>query len=144
MKKILLVSILIIPLMLITAAIGYAAEPPPPGYTIGGPSVVGTLTLQNLRDDAGNETGLITVTFRGFCKVEYVKMKLCYFYLPVDSFASITKDMLLNYVLQGEGPPDCYSGCGGEDIIITKVLLFRKKGDTITADVIFRFLIPSM
>ena len=135
--------VLSISLILITAAIGYASEPPP-GFTISGPPVVGVLTLENQRDDAGNELGWITVTFRGFCKIEYVKKKLCYFTFPsqITSFADITQALLLNYVLQWEGPSDCYSECGGEDIIITKVLKFKKAGDKITADVIFKFLIP--
>jgi hypothetical protein len=142
MKKMVLASILLIPLMLLSPNISIGGEPPP-GFTIGGPAIVGLLTLENERDDAGAETGWITVTFRGMCKIEYVKKKLCYFYLPPEfPFAAITKEVLLYYVLQYEGPPDCYSECGGEDIIITKVRKFRRIGDRIVADVIFRFLIP--
>ena len=143
MKKIFLVIILLIPLMLIAIPVGNAGEPPPPGFMISGPNIFGKLTLENQRDDAGDELGYITVTFRGFCKVEYVKKKLCYFQLPPGFlFASITQDMLLHYILQYEGPPDCYSECGSEDIIIIKVLNFKKAGDKITADVVFKFLIP--
>jgi hypothetical protein len=142
MKKILLVSVFLIPLMLLPPSISIGGEPPP-GFTIGGPAIVGVLTLENERDDFGVETGYMTVTFRGLCKIEYVKKKLCYFPLPPEfPFAAITKEMLLNYVLQYEGPPDCYSECGGEDIIITRVLKFKNARDRITAEVIFRFLIP--
>jgi len=138
-----LASILLIPLMLLSPNISIGGEPPP-GFTIGGPGVAGMLILENERDDAGNELYWMTVTFRGMCKREYVKKKLCYFPFPQEiiSFADITSDMLLYYVLLGEGPPDCYSECGTEDIIITKVRKFRNYRDKIVADVVFRFLIP--
>ncbi|HVP80106.1 MAG TPA: hypothetical protein VMV04_19670 [Thermodesulfobacteriota bacterium] len=140
MKKILLVSVFLIPVMFFSPRISIGGEPPP-GFTIGGPVIVGMLTLENERDDAGEPTGWMTVTFRGMCKVEYVKKKLCYFPLQIP-FADITKENLLYYVLQYEGPSDCYSECGGEDIIITKVLKFKNAGDRIYAEVVFRFLIP--
>lgn len=143
MKKILLVGVFLIPLMLLPPSISIGGEPPS-GYTIGGPAIVGVLTLENERDDAGTELGWMTVTFRGLCKIEYVKKKLCYFPLPQGvPFAAITKEMLFNYVLQYEGPPDCNSECGNEDIMITKVAKFKNARDKIIAEVIFRFLIPN-
>jgi hypothetical protein len=152
MKKILMTVVFLISLIFISAQVGFGGEPPPEGYTIGGPSVVGQVMLENQRDGAGNELGYMTFTFRGFCKWEYVKDKICYFPFPaiISTFADITKDLLLNFILYGQGPSDCNSECGGEDIIVTKVNNFRRTAssknspykDIIIADIVFRFLIP--
>jgi hypothetical protein len=138
MKKILLVSVLIITLMLITVPIASANEPPP-GFTIGGPALIGTLIVEY--QYYGEPYYYMTVTFRGWCKTEYVKKKYCDFPF-LTGLDEITRESMLNYVWSLEGPPDCNSECGGEDIIITRVLKFKKTGGKIVADVVFRFLIP--
>jgi len=102
MKKIFLVIILLIPLMLIAIPVGNAGEPPPPGFMISGPNIFGKLTLENQRDDAGDELGYITVTFRGFCKVEYVKKKLCYSVTVFPVFSSNSQTTLNPTSIQSE------------------------------------------
>jgi hypothetical protein len=137
MKKMLLVAILGFVLMLIATPIASAGEPPT-DFTIGGPALIGTLTLEYQYYE--DPYYYMTVTFRGWCKTEYVKKKYCFFQLTTP-FNEITRESMLNYVLLYEGPPDCYSECGGEDIIITRVLKFKKTANKIVADVVFRFLI---
>jgi hypothetical protein len=140
MKKILLVSILLIPLMSIAPLISYGGEP---GfeYTIEGPAIFGVLTLVNQRDQDGNELGFMTVTFRGLCRIEYVKIKLCEW--PTGgSFDLITPDALYHSSMDFYGPPDCRSECGGETIIITNVRKFKKTHDKIVAEVVVKFAIP--
>jgi hypothetical protein len=141
MIKIFKMIVLLISLIFISPHVGFGGEPFPPNTYIGGPPIVGELTLKNQRDDKGEPTGYMTATFRGFCKTEYVKKKYCDFYLSVP-FDEITRDILKNYVLNGEGPSDCNSECGLEDIVITKVIRFKKMGDLIIADIILRFLLP--
>jgi hypothetical protein len=66
MKKILLISILLIPLMLITIPIGYTCNPlppPPPGSEYGryvGPNIIGTLTFEKTVEG-------YDVIFQGHC-----------------------------------------------------------------------------
>ena len=67
MKKIFLVSVFLISVILFSPPLSIGGEPPP---TIGGPGVAGMLILENERDDAGDPTGWMTVTFRGMCKTE--------------------------------------------------------------------------
>jgi len=140
MKKILLVSILLIPLMSIITPISYGGEPSFP-YTIQGPSIFGVLTLVNQRDQDGNELGYMTVTFRGFCRIEYVKIKLCEWPLG-GPFDLITPESLIHASLDFAGPPDCRSECGGETLIITDIRKFKKIGDKVVADVVAKFAIP--
>jgi hypothetical protein len=140
MKKILLVSILLIPLTWITTSISYGGEPGFP-YTIEGPAIFGVLTLENQRDSDGNELGFMTVTFRGLCRIEYVKIKVCEW--PTGGpFELITPEALYHASLDFYGPPDCKSECGGETLIITNVRKFKKIGDKIIAEVVVKFAIP--
>ena len=152
MKRIFTTIVLLTSVIFISPQVGFGGEPVPPGMEIGGPAVRGELILENQRDEGGVELQYMTVTFRGFCKAEYVKIKTCEFPFPaaISTFADINKDILWHYILLGWGPPDCNSECGREDIIITKVNKFKfmkvsKKSpyqDIIVADVVFRFLIP--
>jgi hypothetical protein len=144
MKRLTTIKILdIFPLVflcaLLTAGPIYAGEPSG-DYQITGPKIIGQLILKNLRDDSGADLGMINVTFKGICKREFVKIKLCDFVTGLSSFDEITKEMLLGYVLYYEGPSDCKSECGMEDIMLTRVLSFQKLPDKIVANVVFEFV----
>ena len=142
MKKILLVSILLIPLTWIAPPISYGGEPGF-AYTIEGPAIFGDLTFVNQRDAGGVETGYMTVTFRGQCRREDVKIKLCDWWIG-GPFGLITAESLFHVSLDWAGPSDCRSECGGETIIITDVRKFKKTHDKdkIIAEVIVKFAIP--
>ncbi len=108
----------------------YAGGPEPPeGSCKGGPRILGVLILT----DNGDFT--LEGTFRGGCKGESVKKNICNMPYFVQDFGSITRNDLLEFTLYGFGPEDCRSFCGGEDLIINKVISFRNTGTKIVATV---------
>ena len=108
----------------------YAGGPEPPeGSCKGGPRILGVLILT----DNGEST--LKGTFRGGCKGESVKKNICNMPYFVEDFGSIKRNDLLEFTLYGFGPEDCRSFCGGEDLIINKVISFRNTGTKIVATV---------
>lgn len=133
---------MVVALMVSLVAVGnigavYAngSEPPGPGECTAGPKIKGVLTLS----DNGDMT--LNGTFRGGCKGESVKKNFCYLEYFVDGFANITKENLLYFRLYFFGPEGCRSFCGGEDLIINKVISFRNTGTEIRATVELLYLV---
>jgi hypothetical protein len=141
MKKILLVSILLIPLMLIVVPIGYAGNPPPPGpdEKFVGPAIVGTIQIQ-----PGGSLGGFTATFSGQCRGTDFSIG------PFDfgaSFDSVTPEILEGQTLGYAGdqiPLNCAPSKGGFDteVRIFNVTDFKKIGNLITAHVVALSLVP--
>jgi hypothetical protein len=129
MKKILLVSILLIPLMLITTPMTYAGEPPPcgtSGWILMGPPVVGTLVI----DYKSGADPYITNSydFSGCCADCFGRCNSScnvriYFEKTLNVLPEeITAGQLLNYNVTARGPKNCFSKQGGEDLVIMNVL----------------------
>jgi hypothetical protein len=152
MKKTLLMSILLIPLMLIAAPIGYGGNPLPPllpGSEYGnciGPDVTGTIIVEKL------EAGGINVTFNGKCKKYPVTGSILNWGIP---FESITPQSLLGTCGECTAivgcvgpqeliiavPPDCYPN--NKDVneypVVYKVIHFIESENTKIIDIVGRW-----
>jgi hypothetical protein len=142
MKKILLVSILLIPLMLTVVPIGYAGNPPPPppDMKFVGPNIGGTIQIT----PSLCVEGWITATFSGKCECTHFTIG------PVNfggSFDTVTPDVLEGQTLGYVGdqiPLDCATKKAGygTEVIIFNVTEFSKIGNVITAHIVAKFLVP--
>ena len=152
MKKTLLVSIFLVPLMLITTQIAYGANPLPdfpPGNNVEwgnyvGPDITGTLTFEQA--DVGFNT-----TFKGSCK-NILFSNTAYF--PLGFFDCISPEWLLGTCTQpgclcigspemlpdSLVPYDCYPD--KRDVyypVVYKVMEFAHDGTIKTAKIVARF-----
>ena len=113
MKKTVLLSISLIPLMLIVLPFGYAGNPPPPlppGEQYGnlvGPDIHGTITFVQISscNDPSTPPG-VSITFDGTCKDNTPVYNT--FFFPVDFFSCVSPEWLL-----GTCGPDNPCGCNG-------------------------------
>jgi len=140
MKKILLVSILIIPLMLITGQTGNAVEPPncQHGFTIIGPPIVGTFVVDLMSVNPPGSPFLYTLSaeFNGCCADCFsqckascnVKFKFTFGLNLLPEEIPLT--FVQNQNLPGFGPKNCNPAVGGfelKDLVIHDILTFEKK-----------------
>lgn len=153
MKKTLLVSIMLIPLMLIGVPICYAGNPlplPPPFHEYGnciGPDVTGTLTVEK------TQIGSLNVTFKGTCKKFPVTATILDF---GGQFEIITPQYLLgdcgectsNETCTGPQelwafiPPDCYppdNKSVNPYPVVYKVIHYFENGNTKIFDIVGRW-----
>jgi len=132
----LLITLLAIPLMLVTGQIAYGGPNPGPpvGMHLSGPAIVGTITITS------TAYGWILANFQGHCKGQPVTIVSTP--IPLD-ITSVTEEILEGYNLSYIGPPGCRSDFGGELILINTVTKFTQFGDDmITADAVILFAVP--
>jgi hypothetical protein len=136
MKKILLVSILLIPLMLIGNQIAYAGgESPLPGESVIGPTMDGIVWLTPLA--ILDCQVCLAGVFLGNCNGKP-------FVIDRDipgSIDTVTPGNFIDFRILNAGPPGCRSPGGGEELIITAVKNFDKNSERVLADVDLKFVI---
>lgn len=143
-----LLSIPLSPISFNTYAGGPEVKPPGPDEHLVGPKIVGTVTLIYSGDP---EDQFVKAIFYGYCKgLPYpLKKKFCTWAWGVPTrFQDVkNKDQLQikegEWRIDGAGPEDCHSECGGEDLIITRVKNFRRLSPLkIAIDVEMLFVVP--
>jgi hypothetical protein len=141
MKKILLVSILLIPLMLMTNQIAYSGVEPPDcganGWTLIGPPVVGTWVV----DFVGylNGSPSLLFEFKGCCADCFENCKAsCNVRIKwTDNILGIMPEEIRfedvnNYNIAGRGPKNCnpiVNGTELKDLVVTTFLKFDNQSD---------------
>ena len=139
MKKILLVSILLIPLMLAGNEMAYAGGEPGGRVSIIGPTMDGVVWLT----PPSIYQGCIDGVFLGNCNGKpFAIERLGVFCGNLGDVVAAGQNGLLNFVLLDAGPVGCRSISGGEDLIITAVKNFSKGETQVLADVDLKFVIP--
>ncbi len=141
--KIVLLCLFLVPLIIGTTNVYGKAGPEPPSDAehLEGPVIAGVLTMVD------NGDGTVNTTFQGLCKshprVVKVKKRFCSFESFV-AFNDIVSDDILELRLAGGGPEDCHSTCGGEDLIVTKVIKFTRPAENVIAATIeLMFVVPN-
>ena len=143
MKKILLVSILLIPLMLIATPIGYAANPPMPpvaGERLVGPTTDGIIGIAYTPGTLGT-LGNADILLWGTCNNQAIQYD---FFTPnVGDFVSgLTEDGLLYQRFMAPVGGFCNSSNSEKELIIVNVKKFYKSLSSphIIAEVTFMFI----